>query len=213
MFRVTGRVLFIVVLMGAGWLLGDRYGAPEWITNLTDRGFDAVENRSPLCADAEPCEKEAAVDPASAEAINAALTINEAGLDIIRDSEGLRLEAYELGGRSFIGYGHEMLPGEPTVITKQDADELLRDDVAGAEVAVRRALVRPASENQFSAMVSLAYNIGGRNFSRSRVPALFNVGDVERAADAFLAHNMAGGEILPRLEERRRRERALFLTE
>ena len=62
---------------------------------------------------------------------NASLEINEAGLDIIKRSEGLRLEAYELSGRWYIGYGHSgATPG--STITEAEAEELLHQRCVAA---------------------------------------------------------------------------------
>ena len=70
----------------------------------------------------------------------------------------------------------------------------------------------PVNENQFSAMVSLAYNMGSGGFSRSTVLEALNEGDYEQAADNFRNHNRGGGEVIAHLTERREKERALFLT-
>ncbi len=144
-------------------------------------------------------------------AANQSLRINEAGLAIIKRSEGLRLEAYEAGGRLYIGYGHQMAPGEPRKIDEAEADRLLRADVRESEDGVRRRLRRRANENEFSAMVSLAKNLGVGGFGRSQVLTAFNAGDKRAAADAFRTHVRAGGEVLPHLVERRELERQLFL--
>ncbi len=124
----------------------------------------------------------------------------------------MRLEAYSAGGRSYIGYGHQMQPGEPSKITEKQADALLRQDVKVAENGVRKLLTRKANENEFSAMVSLAYNLGLGNFKKSLVPAKFNAGDKKGAANAFLNHNKAGGNVLEHLTHRREKERDLFLS-
>ncbi|NWG46468.1 MAG: lysozyme, partial [Alphaproteobacteria bacterium] len=143
---------------------------------------------------------------------NAGLRINEAGLDIIREAEGLSLTAYAAGGRSYIGYGHQQEPGDPMQITLEEAEALLREDVRATEDGVRLRLARPANENQFSAMVSLAFNIGTGAFGSSTVLRSFNAGDIPAAADAFLLFNKANGEIYDHLIGRRERERALFLA-
>ena len=139
------------------------------------------------------------------------LRINDAALEIIKASEGLRLEAYTLGGRRYIGYGHQMAPGEPARITEAEATRLLREDVREAEAGVRRVLTRPVNENQFSAMVSLAYNLGVGGFARSSVLERVNAGDFNGAADAFNKYVKAGGRVLDALKRRREKERALFL--
>ena len=63
--------------------------------------------------------------------------INESGLNIIRWSEGLRLEAYRSGGGWRIGYGHGATAKEGMKITEAQANALLRADVEIAENAVR----------------------------------------------------------------------------
>ena len=105
-----------------------------------------------------------------------------------------------------------MKAGEASTITEQQADALLRQDVKTAEDGVRKRLTRSANSNEFSAMVSLAYNLGLGNFSKSPVLAKFNEGDRQGAADAFLGHNKAGGKVIEHLTHRREKERALFLT-
>jgi hypothetical protein len=61
-------------------------------------------------------------------------------------------------------------------------------------------------------MVSLCFNIGPANFTRSNVVRAFNAGDDGRAANSFLAWNRAGGKILPGLTRRRKAEKRLFLS-
>ncbi|MEO1015311.1 MAG: lysozyme [Pseudomonadota bacterium] len=161
-------------------------------------------------ADAALSEAEASKDKGPI-AANQALRMNEEGLAIIKRSEGLRLEAYEKGGQLYIGYGHQMAPGEPRLIDEAEAERLLREDVREKEDGVKQLLRRRANENEFSAMVSLAYNLGVGGFSRSQVLTAFNAGDKQAAADAFRNHNRGGGEVLPHLVERRELERKLFL--
>ncbi len=229
-----GRLFFkTLLLIGLGWILGDRFGTPEFITAPLEPTLASMEARVGLTPKevgftSKDYVLEAAVDetaktapqpvPSSASAPtgglpeNEGLQINEAGLDIIKRSEGLRLEAYSSGGRSYIGYGHQMQPGEPSTITEAQATALLRQDVRVAEHGVKKLITRPMNENQFSAMVSLAYNLGNGNFSRSQVVSKFNAGDIQGAANAFLNHNKAGGQVLDHLTHRREEERALFLT-
>jgi lysozyme len=145
-----------------------------------------------------------------------ALHTNEAGRAIIKESEGLHLKAYRDGGQWLIGYGHADGAAPGKMITAAEAEAYLRADLALCETKVRDALTRPASSNAFSAMVSLCYNIGWQPFTASSLVRHFNAGKPDRAADAFLQWTKAtvGGvrTVQPRLEARRRRERALFLT-
>jgi lysozyme len=230
---MRATLIFWIIIFAFGVLIGERYGLPGWATSLTDRGFQIVEGlvgnvNEPIPAaendGAEPEAVEAAAEagpapqtspPASnsqggADA-NANLRINDAGLQIIKDSEGLRLEAYNLGGQWLIGYGHAATARAGMKITEAQAEALLRQDVKDAEDGVRKAVTVPVNRNQFSAMVSLAYNLGVGGFGHSTVLAAVNKGDYNGAADAFLNHNKAGGKVLENLTKRREKERALFL--
>jgi lysozyme len=73
------------------------------------------------------------------------------------------------------------------------------------------AVEADTNENQFSAMVSLAYNIGLKAFQSSSVLRLHRLQDHQRAADAFLMWNKGGGKVLPGLVTRRANERKLYL--
>jgi lysozyme len=140
---------------------------------------------------------------------------NAKGLAIIKESEGLRLEAYSYAGQWLVGYGHSATAKPGMKITEAQAEDLLRQDLGVCEKAIGDAVSVPVSSNEFSAMVSLCYNIGWQNFVASSVVRRLNAGDREGAGDAFLMWTKAtvnGQRVsLPHLEERRARERALFL--
>jgi len=140
------------------------------------------------------------------------LKINAAGLKIIEDSEGLRLEAYQgMSGKWLIGYGHAATAAPGMTITQQQAEELLRQDLEATESALKSFLNVPVTENEFSAMVSLAYNIGTFAFKDSTVLREVNRNKTKAAAEAFLLWNKSGGKAYPHLTERRQKERDLFL--
>lgn len=147
---------------------------------------------------------------------NAWLAINDQGLAIIRHSEGLRLNAYYLAGQWLIGYGHAATAERGMTITNADAERLLIDDVKEAERAVRMSLAVPVNENEFSALVSLAYNMGSAAFMRTEVLRRLNAGDKPGAANAFrhiIAADIKGERtVLDALVRRREAERRLFLT-
>ncbi|MFZ5616427.1 MAG: lysozyme [Pseudomonadota bacterium] len=154
--------------------------------------------------------------PDSLHSANAWLAINEQGLDVIRQSEGLRLDAYHLAGQWLIGYGHAGTAKAGMRITTDDADRLLIADVRNAEEAVRMLVSVRINENEFSALVSLAYNMGPAAFARTEVLRRLNAGDHVGAADAFryLVTADIRGErvVLDALKRRRAAERALFLA-
>lgn len=142
--------------------------------------------------------------------------INHEGLALIKRFEGLRLEAYQdVAGIWTIGYGHTRTAREGMVITEAQAEALLRDDLKDAEASVSRFVRMPLNENEFSALVSLRFNIGRAAFADSTVVERLNDGLRARAADAFIMWNRAtvGGVkvIVQGLVRRREAERDLFL--
>lgn len=141
--------------------------------------------------------------------------INAAGLAIIKESEGHNLTPYQDGGHWYVGYGHAV-DGPGAAISAEEAERLLQQDLAVCETKVDEAVKPAASSNEFSAMVSLCYNIGWQNFAASSVVTKFNGADRQGAADAFLLFTKATidgvRQELPRLRARREKERALFLT-
>jgi lysozyme len=70
----------------------------------------------------------------------------------------------------------------------------------------------PLTENQYSAVVSLVYNIGGTNFRTSTLLRKLNKGDYDGAANEFRRWVYAKHMVLGGLVARRERERELFLT-
>lgn len=146
-------------------------------------------------------------------------TINQAALDLIKEFEGLRLLAYQDSvGVWTIGYGTTaaaglgITPRHGMRITQAQAEDYLRQGVEKFADNIRPSITMPVTDNEFGAMVSLAYNIGPGAFRGSTLLRRFNSGDIKGAADQFLAWNKAGGKVLAGLTRRREAERALFLT-
>lgn len=142
--------------------------------------------------------------------------LSQAGLDLIKRFEGLRLTAYRCpAGVLTIGYGWtHPIDGKPisagTKITLEKAEELLEKGVAPYCAAVEKSCPS-ATDNQFAAMTSLCYNIGPAAFAKSSVARYHAGGEFKRAADAFMMWTKGGGKTLPGLVRRREAERALYL--
>lgn len=138
--------------------------------------------------------------------------INQAGLDLIKNFEGCRLEAYDDGtGVWTIGYGHTpAMPGQ--TISQDEATALLESDLSWAEKCVNDNVSRNATPNQFAAMVSLTFNIGCGGFQSSSVLRNFNLGKMDEAKQSFGLWNKAGGQVLEGLVRRRTAEAQLFGT-
>lgn len=143
------------------------------------------------------------------------MSINEAGLSLIKASEGLSLKAYKCpAGVWTIGFGTTgKWIKEGVRITLEKAEELLREDVDTFYKGVEKAVDGiPTTENQMAAMASLAYNIGLGAFGKSSVLRYHRAGKRQMAAAAFLLWVRGGGKKLPGLVTRRAKERALYLS-
>ena len=135
--------------------------------------------------------------------------INDDGLNIIKESEGLRLKAYKCpSGVWTIGYGHtgkDVKKG--MVITEEKATELLKRDIARFERHVSAYnKIYNFTSNEFSALVSFAFNLGSitgltKNGIRTK----------QQIANKMLEYCYAGGKKLNGLYKRRQEERKLFL--
>lgn len=126
----------------------------------------------------------------------------------IAEWEGCRLRAYkDAGGVWTIGYGHTGGVQEGDIITQDDADKMLRDDIAVFEKHV--ANYNPLyhwTQNEFDALVSFAFNIGSIN-------QLTDTGTrtKEVIAEKMLLYVHCGNEALPGLIARRNWEHDLFV--
>ena len=139
--------------------------------------------------------------------------IGQKGLDLIKRFEGLRLRSYLCPANVWtIGYGHTGNVSSNQVITSEQAESILRTDLRKFEQAVSDAVTVALSQNQFDALVSLAFNIGAGAFAKSTLLRLLNAGDYAGAANQFERWNQAGGRVLDGLSKRRAAERALFLS-
>jgi lysozyme len=138
-------------------------------------------------------------------------TIGSAGLAIIKQFEGLRLTAYLCPAKVWtIGYGSTgSHVNAGMTITEQQAEALLRRDLARFEAAVAKAAPN-ASPSQFDAMVSLAFNIGTEAFRGSTLLRLHKAGNHSAARAQFARWNRAGGKVLAGLTRRRAAEAELY---
>lgn len=108
------------------------------------------------------------------------MQINALGLALIKLFESYRLTAYQdQRGIWTIGWGHTGLEvTDGLTITQEQADNWLASDIARTTAALSRMIKTAINENQFSALTSLAYNIGTGNFAASSTLALVNDGNI-----------------------------------
>lgn len=142
---------------------------------------------------------------------------NEAGIALIKSFEQLRLRAYQVQYKDradvwTIGYGSTkgVMPG--MVITEDQADQMLRADLADAEEAVTKWIKVDLNENEFSALVSFTFNEGAGSLQSSTLRKLLNAGNRKAAAAQFLVWDKVGADVEAGLDRRRAAEKALFLT-
>ena len=143
--------------------------------------------------------------------------MNKAGKDLIKSFEGCKLIAYQCSaGRWTIGYGNTFFedgtpvkPGDR--ITQAKADQLFELIVSNFADKVAKEIKTILTDNQFSAIVSLAYNIGIGNLQKSTLlkKVNFNPNDPTIRAE-FAKWNKAGGKVLAGLTRRREAEAKLY---
>ena len=145
------------------------------------------------------------------------MKVNAEGYELIKKFEGCRLKAYRcpsnvltIGfGNTFYENGNKVKEGD--VITQQRADELAKFIIDQFAVSIAPFIKQPLNENQFSACVSLAYNIGTGGFKRSSVFKKLNVNPLDATiADSFRLWNKGGGKVLRGLVNRREAEIQLY---
>lgn len=136
-------------------------------------------------------------------------------LQIIKQFEGLKLFAYPdpaTGGDPWtIGYGHtgkEVKKG--MYINSLQADDYLVKDLAKFADSINRLVKVKLTDNQYSALLSLVYNIGPVNFAGSTLLRLLNQGEYDEAAKQFIRWNRAAGQVMAGLTRRREAETKLF---
>ena len=133
------------------------------------------------------------------------------GLALIKKFEGCELKAYQCSaGVWTIGYGHTKDVEEGDTISKDQAEEMLVEELHEYENYINEYVTAPLSQNQFDAMVSWVYNLGPANLKASTLLKVLNAGDYEGVPAQIRRWNKAGGEILDGLIRRREAEARLF---
>jgi lysozyme len=149
---------------------------------------------------------------------------NAAGVALIKSFESLQLKPYQdEAGIWTAGYGRTrgIGPHSPP-ITKDTAEQWLADDIEEAEAVVNRWIKVYLSDNQFSALTSMAFNLGSAPFLGT-LGKMLNAGNAFGAADQITRWNkVRTGEIDAKgkpayktsagLTRRREAERELFLS-
>lgn len=138
---------------------------------------------------------------------------SQKGINLIKKYEGCSMTAYKCpSGRWTIGYGHTANVKTNQKITKQQAENLLKEDLAVYEKGVEKLVKVRLNQNQFDALVSFTYNCGIGALRSSTLLKKLNNGDFASASKEFLRWNKSNGKVLKGLVRRRKAEKALFDT-
>jgi len=142
------------------------------------------------------------------------ITVSPDGADFIAGWEDCRLIAYQDGGGvwtcGFGQTGQDICAG--TFWTQEYADQRFSESLRKVVLGLRTYLHREATQQQFDALCSLAFNCGVMAIGNSGLMARFNSGLDEECAIRFLLWNKDNGKIVDGLTKRRTAEMHLFAT-
>lgn len=139
---------------------------------------------------------------------NGGMTVSEAGVDLVMQSEDCRVAVYrDAVGLPTAGCGHLVTDGEYRVgqtLTEPEIRDLIVDDLSPTVECVNRGIKgSKTTQGQFDAFVDLTYNIGCGRFLRSTALKCHINGDAQCATTGIGLWNKAGGRVLNGLVRRR----------
>ncbi|CDG86521.1 lysozyme [Xenorhabdus bovienii] len=144
------------------------------------------------------------------------MEISENGINKIKSYEGLRLHAYPdpaTGAEPWtIGYGHTKGVKPEQIITEQQAETFLHEDLIPIYTEIQRIVKVPLTQGQFDALCSFIFNLGVGNFIHSTLLKKLNLADYQGAAEEFLKWDRADGRVLADLRVRRASEQKMFMS-
>lgn len=136
--------------------------------------------------------------------------ISDKCVTLVKTFEGFAAKAYKCpAGVLTIGYGHTLDVSPSDVVSEPQAAFMLKQELDEFAIKVEK-LVKKATQNQFDALVSFAYNVGTAALASSTLLKKHNAGDYEAAQKEFLRWDKAAGKTLAGLTKRRVHESALY---
>lgn len=146
--------------------------------------------------------------------------ISQEGIELLTRFEGFRSLPYnDTANNATIGYGHLLHMGPVNDadkarygkgLSEAEATELLRVDLAEAESAVKRLVTVPLTQNQFNALVSFTYNVGGGALEKSTLLRELNKGNYDAVPGEMSKWVNSSGKETSGLVNRRKEEGELF---
>jgi lysozyme len=142
------------------------------------------------------------------------MQFTDAGFKLLKEFEGCSLTAYQdQGGKWTLGYGHALgVKAGDTLPDEMAAALLLSQDVQELVPIVSKLVKSTLTDNQFSALVCFAFNVGTGNLSQSTLLNCINTGHIDHAPAEFTRWVKVNGIPNEGLMRRRLAERDLFLS-
>jgi lysozyme len=145
------------------------------------------------------------------------MKVNKLGIDMMHHFEGCKLTAYQCPAKVWtIGWGNTFYPDKTPVkqgdvITQEQANALFETVMNNFALGVKKCLTKEVNENQFSALVCFAYNVGIGSLQKSTLLKKININpNDETIAGEFAKWTKAGGKVLLGLVRRRKAESDLY---
>lgn len=158
------------------------------------------------------------------------MILSDKAIEMIKHHEGVRQKPYRCPAKLWtVGVGHVLYPeqgkmkieerdgfplrdADNRTFSMEEVNAILRSDLTRFCLGVERLCPVSLTQGQFSALVSFSFNVGLGTLQRSTLRQKVLRGDFEEAAEELLKYCKAGGKVLKGLENRRKDERALFLS-
>lgn len=149
------------------------------------------------------------------------MRIGPDGIRFIEDLEGFRPSPYQCqAGKWTIGFGHtEHVKSNDPSLTRDQATQVLIDDVREIESQLLLRISVQLTDNEWTVVVSLAFNMGVRGFLNSSIYPKMESGDKLGAAREIVRYchykDPRTGKMLVSsgLEARRKKEADLFVSD
>jgi len=145
------------------------------------------------------------------------MNVNKQGIQLVKSFEGCFLNAYLCPAKVWtIGYGSTKYPNGKSVkqgdkITQQESETLLSDTLDEFSKGVSKLIKVELNDNQFSALVSFAFNLGIGALSKSTLLKKVNANPNDKTIEQeFMKWVNAGGKKLNGLVRRRTAESKLY---
>lgn len=167
-----GHMVAIARVGNQVYYFGDTFGPPTPISkrNHDIKLVDWLSDRKKWMKYDGPTGQKPVVAVSSS-----AMQLGRKGEDLIKHFESLRLDSYLCQASVWtIGWGHTKTAKPGMRITRTEAQRLFNLDIAAFVASVNRAIKVDITQDQFDALVSLAFNIGIGAFERSTLVRKIN---------------------------------------